>query len=131
MAIRLTSLPRVGSGAISLEVTSWTKPAQLDKLRSNRSFGKPPGGGPLLRRRYHQEGTSPEGMELCQTELLQGSSKGTNVPSGTFHLFQCMGEGVHKGVLPRIQLHKFPPTTTEKLINSLLEVTTSTREGGK
>ena len=42
-----------------------------------------------------------------------------------------MGEGVHKGVLPRIQLHKFPPTTTEKLINSLLEVTTSTREGGK
>ena len=42
-----------------------------------------------------------------------------------------MGEGVHKGVLPRIQLHKFPPTTTEKLINSWLEVTTSTREGGK
>ena len=46
MAIRLTSLPRVGGGAISPEVTSWTKPAQLDKLRSDRSFGKPPGGGP-------------------------------------------------------------------------------------
>ena len=45
-AVRLTSLPRVGGGAISPEVTSWTKPAQLDKLRSDRSFGKPPGGGP-------------------------------------------------------------------------------------
>ena len=86
---------------------------------------------PLLRRRYHQEGTSPHGMDLSQTELLQGSSEGTNVPSGTFHLFQCVGEGVHKGVLPRIQLHIFPPITTKKLINSLLEVTTSTREGGK
>ena len=41
---------------------------------------------PLLRRRYYQEGTSPQGMDLSWTELLQGSSEGTNVPSGTFHL---------------------------------------------
>ena len=46
MAVRLTLLPRVGGGAISPEATSWTKLAQLDKLRSDRSFAKPPGGGP-------------------------------------------------------------------------------------
>ena len=67
-------------------------------------------------------------MALSQTELLQRSSKGTNVPSCALQFLQCVGEGVHKGVLPRIQLHIFPPTTTETLINSLLEVTTPTRE---
>ena len=47
MAGRLTSLPRLGGGTSRLEAMSWTKPAQLNKLRSDRSFGKPPGGGSL------------------------------------------------------------------------------------
>ena len=33
--------------------------------------------------RYHQEGTSLQGVDLGQTELLQRSSEGTNVPFGT------------------------------------------------
>ena len=70
-------------------------------------------------------------MDLCQTELLQRSSKGTDIPPRTFHGFQCMGERLHKRVLPRMQLHIFPPTTTETCINSLLEVITPTREGRK
>ena len=84
---------------------------------------------PLLGRRYDKEGTSPQGVNLHRTELLQRSSKGTDVPPHTLHGFQCMGERLHKRVLPRMQLHIFPPTTTETSINSLLEVTTSTREG--
>ena len=86
---------------------------------------------PLLRRRHYQEGTSPHGVDLSRTELLQRSSKGTNVPFCALQFLQCVGEGVHKGVLPRIQLHIFLPTTTKTRINSLLEVTTSAREGGK
>ena len=46
-ATRLTSLPRLGGGTNSPEATSWTKLTQLDKLRSDRSFGKPPGKGSL------------------------------------------------------------------------------------
>ena len=86
---------------------------------------------PLLGRRYDKEGTSPQGVDLRQTEFLQRSSKGTNVPPCALHGFQCVGERLHKRVLPRMQLHIFPPTTTETCINSLLEVTTPTREGEK
>ena len=86
---------------------------------------------PLLGRGYDKEGTNPQGMDLHQTELLQRSSKGTDVRPHALHGFQCMGERLHKRVLPRMQLHIFPPTTTETCINSLLEVTTSTREGEK
>ena len=86
---------------------------------------------PLLGRRYDEEGTSPQGMDLHQTELLQRSSKGTDVPPRALHGFQCMGERLQKRVLSRMQLHIFPPTTTKTRINSLLEVTTPTREGRK
>ena len=44
---RPISLPRLGGSASRPEATSWTKPAQLNKLRSDRSVGRPPGGGTL------------------------------------------------------------------------------------
>ena len=44
---RLISLPRLGGSARRLDATSWTKAAQPNKLRSERSIGKPPGGGTL------------------------------------------------------------------------------------
>ena len=44
---RLISLPRLGGSASRPDAMSWTKLAQPDKLRSERSFGKPPGGGTL------------------------------------------------------------------------------------
>ena len=57
--MRLTLLPRWGGGANSPEVMSWTKLAQLDKLRSDRSFGKPPGGGSLSLEEVLPRGNKP------------------------------------------------------------------------
>ena len=73
-------------------------------------------------------------MDLHQTqstELLQRSSKGTDVPSRTLKGFQYVREGLPKGVVPRLHLDIFPPTATEIHINSWLEVITPIGEGGK
>ena len=52
---------------------------------------------PLRGRRYSKEGSGPQGVDLCQTqstELLQRSSKGTDVPSRTLKGFQYVREGL-------------------------------------
>ena len=89
---------------------------------------------PVRGRRYNKEGTGPQAVSLCQThstELLQRSLKGTDVPPRTLKSFQYVGERLPKGVIPRLHLYVFPPTTTETRINSWLEVITPTGEGGK
>ena len=85
---------------------------------------------PLRGRRYSKEGAGPQCVDLRQTqstELLQRSSKGTDIPSHTLKGFQYMREGL----IPRLHLDIFPPTTTEICINSWLGVITPTGEGGK
>ena len=97
---------------------SWTKAAQPNKLSSERSVGKPPCRGILSGEEVWQGGNRPSGH-------------GSDVPPHTLKGFQCMREGLPKGVIPRLHSNIFPPTTTEIGINSWLEVITPTGEGGK
>ena len=64
-------------------------------------------------------------------ELLERSSEGINVPSCNLAGFQCVREGLPKGVILRLHFDIFPPTTTEMQINSWLEIITPTGEGVK
>ena len=129
------SQPRLGGSACRPDATSWTKAAQPNKLRSERSVGKPTRQRhPLSGRRYNKEGTGPQGVDLHRThttELLQRSSIGTDVPPCILKCFQCVRERLLKSVISRMYLHVFPPTTTETRINPWLEVITPTGEGGK
>ena len=75
-----------------------------------------------------------QGVDLLWTqssELLERSSEGIDVPSGTLKGFQCVREGLPKGVILRLHFDVFPPTTTKIQINSWLEIITPTGEGGK
>ena len=69
---RPISLPRLGGSASRPEVTSWTKMAQLDKLRPDRSDGKPPGegtlslGGGMTRREQALRAWICAGLSYCK-----------------------------------------------------------------
>ena len=57
---------------------------QLQEIRQEASQRR----HAIRQRRYNKEGTGPQSVNLCQTkstELLQRSSKGTDVPPGTLH----------------------------------------------
>ena len=79
------------------------------------------------RRGDYQEGADSEDIHILVTqrgEPLERSPKGINIPPCTHTGFQCLQEGLPKGVLPGLHFDIFPPTTTEIQINSGLEIIT-------
>ena len=69
----------------------------------------------------YQEGAGSQDIHILVTqrgEPLERSPEGIDIPPCTLMGFQCLWEGLPKGVLPRLHFDIFPPTTTEIQINS-------------
>ena len=70
-------------------------------------------------------------LGLHHHEPLQGGSEGIYIPFCSLERFKYLWERLPKGAVLLVQTNVFPPTMTKTLINSKLEVITSTGEGGE
>ena len=80
-------------------------------LRSHTPYG----------RGDYQEGAGSQDIHILVTqrgEPLERSPEGINIPPCTLTGFQCLREGLPKGVLPGLHFDVFPPTTTKIQKNS-------------